>query len=183
MIHSNSTIPGHLRIRFWRRWQCRFLWLFATAKERHGCIRIAQHGGTFSFRSLRMMQSTVQSVYVRCLPINDQDLEAISLFENCEGMDLGGTQITDEGVRLLTRMPKLRYLFLWHTGVTDSAANILVHFSQLRMLSLQDTLVTDQALTALNEALPNCLICPDESRYLYGKYRDKDAFQRWIASG
>ena len=183
MTTNSSTIPEHLRIRFWRRWQCRVLWPFATANERHGCIRIARHGGTYSFQSLRLLGSSVQSVYVRCLPVNDKDLDSISRFGNCEAMDLGGTEITDDGVRFLTRMPRLQYLFLWHTGVSDIAANVLATLSQLRMLSLHDTLVSEDALTALNIALPNCLICSDENRYLYGVHRDKDALRRWTDSG
>lgn len=183
MITKSSKIPEHLRIRFWCRWKCRVLWPFATAPERNGCLRIAFRGGTYSFQTLRVLGATVQSVYVRCLPIDDDDLAAMSRFRNCEAMDLGGTNITDEGVRCLTRMPKLQYLFLWHTRISDAAASILMGISHLRMLSLHDTLVSEDGLEKLNRALPNCLICPDEDRYLYGVHRDKDALRYWTDSG
>ncbi|KAA1256890.1 Leucine Rich repeats (2 copies) [Rubripirellula obstinata] len=114
------------------------------------------------------MQANVQCVYLRCLPANDNDLRAIGSFHRCEAIDLGGTDISDAGVHHLVGMTNLQYLFLWHTGISDASVDSITNLPQLQILSVYNTAITDHGVKILNRSLPNCLICLEDDRYLFG---------------
>ncbi|TWU49034.1 Leucine Rich repeats (2 copies) [Rubripirellula tenax] len=182
MNPPNSDIPDHLKIRFWRRLKCRVSWLAAKPEERHGCIRIARRGGSFWFHSTNFLRSTVQGAYLRCLPIDDADLEAIGTFRHCEALDLGGTCISDHGIRYLSRMESLQYLFLWHTQISDAAIDWIAKIPQLRMLSVCNTSISIDGVDNLHCSLKDCLLCLDDDHYRYGQLRDLDALRSFAES-
>lgn len=175
-----SSIPKHLRIRFWKRWQCRLKWLIATLSEQRGCLQIAKRGGSYSYHSIKLFRSRVQCVYLRCLPFIDEDLKYIGRFDQCEAMDLGETHITDHCVDDLKKMRRLQYLFLGHTELSDKSIEALQELKQLRMLSLDGTRITKIGVGYLSQLLPNCLICYSDQQYQLGSLQNEMAVRRFV---
>src|SRR4029078_10563992 len=64
-------------------------------------------------------------------------------------LDLSRTGITDAGLKVLTKMPKLERLDLRGTAVGDDGVRALASLSPLQTLSLYATGVTDAGLEAL----------------------------------
>ncbi|MFT5467920.1 MAG: putative membrane protein [Verrucomicrobiales bacterium] len=68
-------------------------------------------------------------------------------------VDLGGSKITDEGMKLIGRMVELERLHLENTAVTDSGLGRLSRLENLNYLNLYGTEITDLGLDAL-QGLP-----------------------------
>jgi hypothetical protein len=117
-----------------------------------------------------------------CLPIDDADLEAIGSFRHCEALDLGGTCISDQGIRYLSQMQSLQYLFLWHTQISDAAIDWIVRIPQLRMLSVCNTSISKTGVDKLQSSVKDCLLCLDDDRYRYGTLHDLDALRSFAES-
>ncbi len=109
-------------------------------------------------------------------------MQSIGCFRNCEALDLGGTNISDDGVRHLTGMESLQYLFLWHTPITNSAVSLIKNLSQLRMLSVANTSISELGIEELNASLENCLLCLEDGRYRFGCLRDSEALHSFLES-
>ena len=71
---------------------------------------------------------------------------------------LGGTKVTDTGVKELVPLRNLTGLTLGGTQVTDAGAKELAALTNLTLLDLVGTKVTDAGVKELKKALPKCLI-------------------------
>jgi len=120
-------------------------------------------------RSLCLGQTTLQ----------DDSLATIGRIRSLEDLDVGGTDVTDEGLRLLRgldhlewlrlretritdrgmaylgRLNSLKYLDLSGCDVTDNGVKELKHLPSLKLLRLTGTNITTQGRTALRASLPN----------------------------
>ncbi|NIP97366.1 MAG: hypothetical protein GWO24_29590 [Akkermansiaceae bacterium] len=65
-------------------------------------------------------------------------------------VNLGATSITDAGVGNLSKMPKLRKLWLNGTKVTDTGLDAVMGLAELEYLNLYGTEVTDEGLKKLS---------------------------------
>jgi hypothetical protein len=82
----------------------------------------------------------------------DADLApALKGLEHLEALWLGGTAVSDIGLRHLRRHPTLTVLDLSGTKVTDACAAELIHLPHLRALYLEDTAITDKCLAELSD--------------------------------
>lgn len=68
-------------------------------------------------------------------------------------LDLGGTNVTDQGLAALAEMTELRQLRLDRTTVSDAGLARLVGLARLESLNLHTTAITDEGLATL-EKLP-----------------------------
>jgi len=76
--------------------------------------------------------------------MTDAALEAVSRVDSIVSLDLGGSRaLTDEGVRHLARLPRLRHLDLRGTGVTDGGLRVLRELPALESVVLAQTRITD----------------------------------------
>jgi hypothetical protein len=66
------------------------------------------------------------------------------------GLSFGSGGMTDEGLKELTGLKTLQYLFLYNTPVTDAGLKELAGLKSLRALSLSSTMVTDAGLKELS---------------------------------
>src|SRR5437870_2879959 len=67
------------------------------------------------------------------------------------GVNLGGTKVTDAGLKELKQVKQLTDLNLDDTPVTDAGLKELKHFKQLTALDLKATPVTDAGLKELKD--------------------------------
>lgn len=115
-------------------------------------------------------------------PSLDSQLALLTDLEHLRSLHLGGTDVTDEGLRHLAGMASLQrlhlektkvsdaglahlagleslsYLNLYQTGVTDSGLVHLEGLASLRNLYLWQTEVTPEGAEKLRQALPDCSI-------------------------
>jgi hypothetical protein len=83
--------------------------------------------------------------------MTDAMLEDLSRIEHLTALELGGSRnVTDIGVRHLTRMSRLRHLDLSGTGVTDQGLEALRTLPELETVSLAWTRVTDAGTAQLS---------------------------------
>ena len=89
--------------------------------------------------------------------ITDAGLKDLAKFQNLKDLGLGGTQITDEGLKEVAKLEKLSSLRLSSTKITDEGLKELAKLQQLKTLYLPNK-VTKASVAELKKALPNCRI-------------------------
>lgn len=87
--------------------------------------------------------------------VNDATVDLIAaVAPNVAWLDLGGTKVTDAGVKKLAALENLSRLHLEQTATTDASADALAGLKQLEYLNLYGTKVTDATLNKL-QSLPS----------------------------
>ncbi len=91
-------------------------------------------------------------------PINDQDVERLSGITTLKHFEIddrnGSSEVTDEGMRFLARLPQLRWLSM--SGVfSDHGLLALSQVKTLETLYLGSPFLTPQGIDRLQESLPN----------------------------
>ena len=69
-----------------------------------------------------------------------------------------GTQVTDETVRALAKLPKLEKLWLHDLPITDASVKILSKMKTLRELHVYATKLSPKGALHLKVALPRCKV-------------------------
>ena len=77
---------------------------------------------------------------------NEDLIRLKPLLNNIAWLDIGGSQITDEGMVHLSTFNKLERIHLENTGITDNAIESLVSLKELRYLNLHGTNISDASL-------------------------------------
>jgi hypothetical protein len=97
--------------------------------------------------------------------IGDDFLKRLAGATALETLHLSGTRITNEGLRSLPRLPKLKYLGLSYTSVSDAGVKAaLDHPSSLEILWLEGTHITDASLALLKDAKRLMFVSLDRTR-------------------
>lgn len=86
--------------------------------------------------------------------ITDDLLKPISKLSKLRVITLRSTAVTDEGVKILSKNPRIKHLNLYGTKITDGSRSHLGQMKQLEWLSIGDTSVTDDSVETLCQ-LPN----------------------------
>ena len=81
--------------------------------------------------------------------LTDEGMRLLSRFPRLEHIDIGGTAITDRGLAVLQSLPALKSISLWWTRVTDDGAQHLAQCHSLERVNLGGTQTGDGALRAL----------------------------------
>ena len=83
---------------------------------------------------------------------NDEALAALEpVAANIVELEIGGSEITDDGLSALSSMVNLERLYLQKTAVTDEGLYYLSDLTRLQYLNLYDTAVTDDGLEYLED--------------------------------
>ncbi len=90
--------------------------------------------------------------------ITDQALEKIGKLPALTRLHLENTKVTDAGLANLAGLEHLRYLNLYGTAVTDEGIKQLAGLKNLKQVYLWQTQVTDAGVAALQEAIPEVYI-------------------------
>jgi phosphoribosyl 1,2-cyclic phosphodiesterase len=75
---------------------------------------------------------------------------------------LSSLEVNDAVLGALTRLPKLRRVYLQNVLVTDETADRLAGLSNLRVIDLSGAQISKEGLSRLSKALPNCRIIREE---------------------
>jgi hypothetical protein len=94
---------------------------------------------------------TVESLMLGDIPIDDEDLAALSLLpgrKHVAHIELRSPYLTDQGFRHLRDFPGLRFLYLQRSTITDEGLQALAD-THVRALDLGSTEVTDRSMVFL----------------------------------
>ncbi len=80
--------------------------------------------------------------------------EALKGLKSLRRLDLGNTEITDAGLKVVKELKGLRELDLQATKVTDAGAKELTGLKNLKLLNVFATKVTDAGAAELERASP-----------------------------
>ncbi len=86
--------------------------------------------------------------------ITDEGLKTLGKFKNLTRLHLHNTDVTDEGLSHLTDLPNLEHLNLYGTSVTDEGIQQLEELPNLRKLFVWQTRITQEGAGELEKALP-----------------------------
>jgi mono/diheme cytochrome c family protein len=92
--------------------------------------------------------------------ITDAGLKVLVKMPKLERLDLRGTAVGDDGVRALASLSNLQTLSLYGTGVTDAGLEALRGLPSLRRVYIGGTKVTEPGRDALRKARPQLLMTP-----------------------
>jgi len=87
--------------------------------------------------------------------ITDLGMKDISKFKNLERLHLEKTSITDNGLGELVSLQNLSYLNLYGTNITDTGLESISQMKSLESVYLWNTQVTNKGVTQLRKKLPN----------------------------
>ena len=73
-------------------------------------------------------------------------------------ISFNGTRVSDEGLRHLTRLPRLQTVVLGSSPFTDAGLGHLARLPHLKELVFDRTKVTDGGVKGLQDALPRCTV-------------------------
>lgn len=82
--------------------------------------------------------------------ISDHSLQGLGGLSNVEVLDMRFTQVTDIGVRIVAKLPRLRKLYLSRTSVSDETVSAFEELKRLEELFLSDTRITDASVRNLS---------------------------------
>jgi hypothetical protein len=81
--------------------------------------------------------------------VTDADLKLIGKLRHTTSLDLNDTDISDDGMAMLSSLSRLQYLGLARTRVSDAGLQHVEGFRDLKLLILEDTAVGDDGVRAL----------------------------------
>ncbi len=90
--------------------------------------------------------------------VTDAGLKELAPLKSLTTLELSVTQVTDAGLKELAPLKNLTTLNLSETKVTDAGLKELAPLKNLTKLFLARTKVTDAGVAELQKALPNCKI-------------------------
>ena len=79
-------------------------------------------------------------------------METVGNFTELENLFLAQTKITDEGIKRLNKLKKLRYLSLTGCQITDASVELLAGLPSLRKLIISGTRISEAGRANLRTA-------------------------------
>lgn len=97
-------------------------------------------------RVLDVTRGKVSTLELGGSAVTDEGLRCLAGVHSLRSLDLTGTKVGDAGVAYLQDLPKLNYLCLWGTEVTGATLSHLESLPSLETLNLSSTKVNDRGL-------------------------------------
>lgn len=102
-------------------------------------------------RHVRNAQGAIVALRLKGAKLEKADFAVIGQLGELESLDLSETSVSDEDLRSLAGLAKLRELRLWDTRIDGSGLAYLAGLEHLERLELADTKVTDATLRHLSK--------------------------------
>ena len=116
-----------------------------TITEEQAIAAIKKLGGSVHFND----NNAVVGVNLGGTKVTDAGLKELAGLTQLQTLGLWSTQVTDAGLKELAGLTQMQGLYLIQTQVTDAGLKELARLTQLRSLDLRDTQVTDAGLKEL----------------------------------
>ena len=115
-----------------------------------------------SLKELKSISKQVTELNLNNMPVNDQDLDDISTFENLETLILNGSKVSNQGLKKLVKNKNLRQLALTNTAVDKGIATVLPQMTKLQKIYLTNTTITPEEITEIKTKLPKVEVIYDD---------------------
>ncbi len=89
---------------------------------------------------------------------NNADMPMIATLTSLHTLGLAGSDVTDAGVKHLQSMVKLNELDLTGVKITNLSVPVLKKLCGLKLLNLTGTWINDNGVSAIQSALPECVV-------------------------
>ena len=89
------------------------------------------------------------------LELPERFFTVVQQLKDLERLHLNGTNISDEQLKVFSKLAKIRYLNLYNTTISDAGLRILQNFSNLEKVYLSQTKVSNQGIAQLQRAKPS----------------------------
>ncbi|TDE13858.1 c-type cytochrome domain-containing protein [Dyadobacter psychrotolerans] len=97
--------------------------------------------------NLSLDQNLIEVSAVNASGFNDKQLDLLmAVSDQIAWLKLGGTKITDEGMKAISKLKNLNKIHLEHTAVTDAGIVSLKDLPHLQYINLVDTKISDAGL-------------------------------------
>jgi hypothetical protein len=115
--------------------------------------------GSAQLHTLSSAHTQIADLSLWQLGLRDADLEPLSSLTELTRLNLSGNQLSDTGVRLLAKMPKLEVLNLYgNDEITDESVAVLAQLPALRKLYLWNTRIDPAQVRMLTERHPGLIV-------------------------
>jgi hypothetical protein len=125
---------------------------YSDEKSHREALRYSQQSLDAQIADIKTGRS--KSVTFYCSSGTDGLLAQLTDFPQIEGIVLNLSDATDEGMKSIAALKKLKYLRLYGSNVSDAGFSCLKNASSLEHLELVNTQITDKSLPLLNN-MPN----------------------------
>lgn len=105
----------------------------------------------FESLSESQLAGRIQTLSLRNTNITDDMLMYVSKLPNLEELDLYGTEVTDDGLQHLTELKHLQVLSLKGVNITDEGLKSVKNMSSLRELNITGVGITDSGIEYLRD--------------------------------
>jgi uncharacterized membrane protein len=106
-------------------------------------------------KELSPLKTQITDLNLNKMPLKDEDLKSIGIFENLRKLNLTATQITGATLGDLKNLPHLHQLSLSSTAVKVADLQVLSTFTNLKSLFLWNTALSKSDIENLQKSLPN----------------------------
>ena len=96
---------------------------------------------------------TIRELYLGGSGVTDEGVKVLRGLPQLEWLELSDTAITDAGIDILSAMTTLQFLFLYGCQITDACLPGLISLVSLREIGLHDSLISAKGLKQLSLAL------------------------------
>lgn len=91
-------------------------------------------------------------------PVENEDLLVLSGYRNITDIILENSNVTDDGISYLLKVPNLKWVNVNGCAITDNSILDLIRIPKIRTLFIQDTLITKRGVNIIKSSLPNCTV-------------------------
>ncbi|MGB7324436.1 MAG: hypothetical protein WBD31_06160 [Rubripirellula sp.] len=100
----------------------------------------------------------LNAIFLEHTPVTNDSLKHLSGLTKLRKLSLGSTRVDDRGLVTLASLKHLQWLWLDRTAVSDDSIETLINFADLRRLNIRNTRISDAGVAKIRKALPGCMI-------------------------
>lgn len=129
-----------------------------SADLRFSSLNVRDSFGDKELASLAPVANQIAIVELGSSQVTDEGLKSLQAMTNLQKLYLENTKITDKGMDYLKGLPNLYYLNLYGTAVTDAGIQKLASLKNLKRLYLWKSKATGEGADKLKQAIPGLYV-------------------------
>ena len=115
-------------------------------------------GTEFSDSDLKYIPESTITLNLELSNITDNGIEDLPKLPNLICIDLDGTKITDKSLKKIGEYKSLKEIWIEQTQITDIGINHLTELKELEFISILDTEITENGVKLLRTKIPKLQI-------------------------
>ncbi len=116
------------------------------------------NGTEFNDSDLKNIPNSTITLNLELSNITDNGIQNLPKLPNLICIDLDSTKITDESLRKIGEYKSLKEIWIEQTQITDIGVKYLTELRNLEFISILDTEITEKGIELLRNEIPNVVI-------------------------